>query len=151
MAHLARTKVVSINFYSTGCTSDALQGTYTLPLGCRATGGMENGQVRTMSQKVEMSGANLVTWQSLPGVCFFPLFLSFCLMFIIIVMFCGSIGHFGVGRGRGPAGCPWMLNPGVESSIEAQSRCTVCTWRDSVPTQTCPTYGNGCKESRCIR
>lgn len=53
--------VVSINFYSTGCTSDALQGTYTLPLGCRATGGMENGQVRTMSQKVEMSGANLVS------------------------------------------------------------------------------------------
>ena len=51
-----------MNSYSAGdCTAATLQGSFSVPLGCRPTGGMENGQVRAQSQKVMMSGANMVS------------------------------------------------------------------------------------------
>jgi len=53
--------VVTVNFYSTACSAEFLQGAFSLPVGCRATGGMENGQARLQSQSVQISGNNLVS------------------------------------------------------------------------------------------
>lgn len=57
----AEMDVVTVNFYSTACSAEFLQGAFSLPVGCRATGGMENGQARLQSQSVQISGNNLVS------------------------------------------------------------------------------------------
>eukprot|EP00438_Fugacium_kawagutii_P017315 Skav218201 [mRNA] locus=scaffold2232:61271:61966:- [translate_table: standard] len=53
--------VVTVNQYSVGCSSEFLQGSFSLPEGCRPIGRMDNGQLQAQSQKVEVIGNNLVS------------------------------------------------------------------------------------------